>query len=262
VTVQRRGGRRRRKAVVTRLAFAWHRWIGLAAALLFLVLALTGPLLTRGESLQLTQRFVDNDLLLALYPTEPMGRPVGVKTDAGWVVSVDGVVTLDDRLIGRDQGELLGAVVVDDLLLVATSTALTLQGLDGTLIERIAADSLPGPLLGIGYASAGAILSTTAGTFQSDDGYLTWILATARDVVWSVATDDLPAEQLATLRAAYRHQLVTVYRFIADVHSGRVLGAWGPYLMDAAAVAMLLMVLSGFVNWLSTRRRRQPGTTR
>jgi len=42
---------------------------------------------------------------------------------------------------------------------------------------------------------------------------------------------------------------------LLDLHSGRVLGASGIYLMDLAAVAMLLLAASGA--WLWFQRRLQ-----
>ena len=38
-----------------------------------------------------------------------------------------------------------------------------------------------------------------------------------------------------------------------DLHSGRLLGRLGPLIMDAAAVALVLLAASGIANWVRRR---------
>ena len=53
--------------------------------------------------------------------------------------------------------------------------------------------------------------------------------------------------------AAYRGSGVPLHRIVADLHSGRFMGPVGPYVMDAAALTLILLAGSGFILW---RRRR------
>jgi uncharacterized iron-regulated membrane protein len=46
---------------------------------------------------------------------------------------------------------------------------------------------------------------------------------------------------------------------LLDVHSGRILGAWGVYLVDAAAVLFLGLVLTGLWMWSRRPRATEPG---
>ena len=52
----------------------------------------------------------------------------------------------------------------------------------------------------------------------------------------------------------YRRGL-TVERVLADVHSGRIFATTGTLIMDAVAVFMIVLSLSGFVLWLQHSRR-------
>lgn len=232
-----------------------HRWIGLVSALLFAVLAVTGPMLMHAKDFSLNEKWVASDFALSFYDTEPASPPRGVRTEAGWVLAVDGFVLLDERLLGRDEGELVGAAIDGDYLVVATETGLSLFTRDGEPVEHFGVDALPGPVLRLGESADGLLIDTPAGRFRSDDDYLSWRGANEAEVTWVEVDDHPPSEQSQQALGAYRRHLVTVHRLITDIHSGRIVGAWGPYVMDAAAIAMLLMVASGLVNWWKNRGR-------
>ena len=57
------------------------------------------------------------------------------------------------------------------------------------------------------------------------------------------------------LRAQYRGRGLTVERVLADVHSGRIFARAGTLIMDAVAVFMIVLSLSGFVLWIQHSRR-------
>lgn len=235
--------------------YKMHRWIGLASAALFAVLAVTGPMLMHAKDFSLNEIWVTNDFALSFYDTDPAGPPRGVQTDAGWVLAVDGFVILEARLLGRDQGELIGAAIDGDYLVVAADSGLSLFTRDGAPVEHFGIDALPGPVLRLGQSADGLVIETPQGRFRSDDDYLSWREANEGDVAWVDVDENPPAEQSRQALDIYRRHLVTAHRLITDIHSGRIVGAWGPYVMDAAAVAMLLMVASGLVNWWKNRGR-------
>ncbi|HSN52770.1 MAG TPA: PepSY-associated TM helix domain-containing protein, partial [Woeseiaceae bacterium] len=53
----------------------------------------------------------------------------------------------------------------------------------------------------------------------------------------------------------YRGRGVTVERVLDDLHSGRIFARAGTLVMDAVAVFMIVLSLSGFVLWLQRGRR-------
>lgn len=44
-------------------------------------------------------------------------------------------------------------------------------------------------------------------------------------------------------------------RVLLDLHTGRFFGDWGVYLMDAAAIVLLLLTFTGIYNWYRSPRR-------
>ncbi len=42
-------------------------------------------------------------------------------------------------------------------------------------------------------------------------------------------------------------------RILLDVHSGRILGRYGPWLMDGAAILLLILAATGLIGWFRGR---------
>lgn len=253
------GGRRNggRNGIRRRL-YRWHRWLGLAAGVLVLILAVTGPLLTHADGLGLHQSWVKNDLLLALYDeAAPTESPRGVKTPAGWIVGVDGTVFAGERLIARNAGDLRGALANERYIAVATGKAVLLLTRDGRLVERLDGNALPGPIERAGKRGDSLIVKTAGGTYRAGADFLSWSVARPETVSWLEVESNLSPAAAKRAVANYRRHTISLHRLVADVHSGRIAGAWGPYVMDGAAIVLLILIVTGFVNWRGTARRRR-----
>lgn len=44
-------------------------------------------------------------------------------------------------------------------------------------------------------------------------------------------------------------------RVLLDLHTGRILGDWGIYVMDGAAIILLILTFTGMYNWYRSPRR-------
>jgi uncharacterized iron-regulated membrane protein len=60
---------------------------------------------------------------------------------------------------------------------------------------------------------------------------------------------------MAVLLESFRGRGLTLERLILDLHSGRIFGAYGIYVMDAAAIVLLWLSGSGL--WVWWRRQLQ-----
>ena len=58
----------------------------------------------------------------------------------------------------------------------------------------------------------------------------------------------------AELSADYRGHSLSWERVLLDLHSGRLFGRYGTWVMDIAAGLLLVLVMTGI--WLWTQRRR------
>ncbi len=232
--------------------YLWHRRLGLAAGALVLVLVATGLALNHGAALALKDLRVTNDWVLSFYRPEPKTPPVSYPAGGAWLTWLEGGLYLDGRPIAEGTAAPKGALALGDLIAVGTGDELLLFTLRGKLVERLSDAGLPGPIEAMGRSRDGqVVLQTPRGRFSSDADFSTW-RTTETDAAWSSPAAAPQAVRNEVL-AAYRGRGVPLERLLLDIHTGRIVGPWGPYLMDAAALCLLVLLGTGIYNWLRGR---------
>lgn len=233
----------------------WHRRIGLAAALLALLLSVTGILLNHTGALRLDERYVRSEALLDWYG---IGVDVPVRAyRAGnhYLAGIGGRLYWDRSGLGAHGGRLRGAVPWRDLTVVALQDTLLLLTRDGELVEKLTgAEGVPAGLQDIGLAPDGNVVVKAAqGVYEPDIDTLEWRDRQSTGVRWAKPVT-LPAPLRADLLQQYRGGGLTIERILLDLHSGRILGGFGVYVMDIAAVLLVILAISGLWMWLAARR--------
>lgn len=226
----------------------WHRRIGVAAAVLLLLLAVTGLLLNHTHDVGLDRMPLENRWLRAHYGLESTvvapqhtvaGRPLRATDGQLWLGG--------ERL--TDCPHLVGVMSRRDEVLVVCPDRLILLTPDGQMIDQ--ADSLRGIPSGLsGYSEQGdTILLKTAdnslGVNLSD--LSVQAVAVGPDVVWQGAA---PAGD-----AVAPAEAITWERVMLDLHSGRLFGRVGVWVVDVMGVASVLLALSGLVLYFRRRHR-------
>jgi len=239
-----------------RLFWTWHRRFGIVAALLVLVLSLTGLALNHTDFLRLDERFVTAPWVLDWYGME---APETATTHAA---AGSRITLLGDRLyLGRQIlpgrfNRFAGAVASGELLAVAADDAVLIFTGDGQLVDRLGAESgVPTGVDSIGLAPEGSLVLQAGGNlYSSAIETLEWrrLDESGADVRWSTPLS-LPADELEALRTDFRGRMLSMERALLDLHSGRIVGQWGTWIMDAAALLLLLLAVTG--SWLWFKRR-------
>ena len=249
-----RSHKNRSPAKLLRSLYIWHRYIGLAAAIFVIVLTLTGLLLNHTDEIGLDSTAITSPLLLDWYgihaPDDIRAFDTGVLT----VAELGGQLYIDNTRLPNVEGKLAGAVVFNDLVVAATGTQLILLTPAGELVERMDRSAgVPSGIQAIGISASGLpVIRTDNGNYQSDTGLMKWTGADGITASWATATT-LDAASRLVLDKAWRGNGLSLERVMLDLHSGRIFGQWGVYLMDAAAILFLLLSVSGV--WLWFRRR-------
>lgn len=233
----------------------WHASAGVCAALFFLALLLSGIALNHSETLALPKRKLSAPALSAWYGLRASTPAYGYRLDAGVFASDAQTWVLNTRVIAERAGPALGVVSHAGIVYIATRASLHLHLPTGDLVEKVSAATLPGtPLKRIGIAAGEAmravVVETAAGTYASADGGL-WHRYTG-EVRWSEPVA-LP-QQTRSAIAPHFTPHITLERLLLDLHSGRILGRYGPWLVDLIAVVLGLLALSG--TWLYFRLHR------
>ena len=248
---------RRKRRFKLKSLYVWHRYVGLAAAMLVIVLALTGVPLNHTERLALDGRFVRSAWLLDWYGVSVPDEYRTFATGAGPVTLLGSRLHLRETAVAGAYQELHGAVESRGMLVVAVDSTLLLYTLAHELIEKLTlADGLPADLERVGLGAEGEVVVVAGGkNLQADADLLQWTPRPqgADDVDWSLPVQ-LDLDQRRALAEQYRARILPYERVLLDVHSGRIFGRYGPWVMDAAAVLMVFLAGTGVLIWLKRKR--------
>jgi hypothetical protein len=241
--------------VKQRAVFVWHRRAGVLAALFILLLAVSGLLLNHSPALGLDKQPLQSNFLLDWYGVAPPHKPSSFNAADVVISQLDDQLFIDGRPLWQTTQPLLGVAANDMLIVLAFEHELLLFTFEGELVERIS--DLPA-----GLAAISAIGNDTYGNISlrhnqqiviADKELIDWHEATENSILhWSQPLSGTSAYD-ETIQANFRPLDLTYERLLLDLHSGRLLGDWGPYLMDGAAAAMILLALSGLWRWRKSR---------
>lgn len=226
----------------------WHRRVGLAAALLIILAGLTGIALNHSGGLNLATSYPQSGVLLLPYRTL-MPDVRGFPTESGLMQVKDNILYVGNTALVECHRLTGYAAATARLVACADSWHL----LDGSwhLIE-----SFDPILADISATGLPAVSDDQLAVVESDheSGDAMWFYFDDNDLMKSepVAPGILARPELLS----GQNDAISWQRVLLDLHSGRWFGAWGVWVMDAAAITMLLLSLSGFWLWWSRRRNR------
>lgn len=230
-----------------------HRVLGLTSAVFVLLLAVTGLALNHTGLLALDRHHVAGDWLLDWYGIEPP-EITGFAAGDHHVAQMGERLWLDGEPVLKDVDALRGAVKPGRFLVVALGNELALLTADGRLVERIGAGAgAPRDIRRVGATEDGTVVVEAGdGYFRSDPTLAGWEPSTGSGVDWSRSAS-LPAEQKRRMARQWRGRGLSVERLLLDLHSGRILGRFGVWLMDTMALIFIVLAITG--TWVWYRRR-------
>lgn len=257
ITSRQKGSRIRPKGHWLRRA---HRWLGITAALFVLILSVTGIALNHGSDWGLDSRYVSADWLLNAYGVRAPEISSSF-ADRGHRVTLLGTrLYLAEHEIASDVDMLTGLAALDPLLIVTSQQDVWLFTANGDLVERIfLASDLEGPIERAGRAGNHAVIEAAGRRYRADSdvsSFVPWENKDAADIDWSVQSAP-PLSLVNVLEKQYRGRGLSIERVMADVHSGRVIGVVGPYVMDGVAILLIVLSVSGLLLWLRPRGVRR-----
>jgi len=239
---------------IIRFVRHWHARIGVLAALLFLTLAVTGVMLNHTDGLQLAKRQVHAVWLMKWYGLEGERPEAGYLFKDGYFIGNHQRWVMDGKLLPADPEAVVGAVEAGAMRYVATRSTLYMFQPEGVLVEKLSDNALPdGNLESLGVEDARLAVKTSGGVFVTKDA-LAWSSATSRSIKWAVM-QPLSENRRAEAAAAIAPSL-PLERLVLDIHSGRIFGQYGPWLMDLAALVLVMLSLSGAWIYLRSIRKR------
>ncbi|VAW67195.1 hypothetical protein MNBD_GAMMA09-3053 [hydrothermal vent metagenome] len=237
-------------------AFLWHRRLGLLLVLFIIVLAITGIMLNHTSRLQLSHIKINNALILSLYEINPKKPAISYQTEQHIFTQLDEQIYFDNIKLLSDRQQLRGVTNAGEIIILVLSHDVLLLSREGELIDRYALAQHT-EIEHIGIDQNRVIIKMMDQTmWQADEGIINWLPIETIQMSWAPpvqANENLKQQLLEN----YRGEGLPLERIVLDIHSGRILGSFGVYLMDAVAIIMLFLSLSGVWMWWQRRLKQK-----
>ncbi|MBL4871275.1 MAG: PepSY domain-containing protein [Robiginitomaculum sp.] len=205
---------------MNRTLFRWHRRIGITSALFVLVLAVTGLLLLLSSPLKLDTKKIRGGWIANAYHLAPQTEPIGVEIGSGvWIVSIDNLVYIDKAPPIILSSPLLAVAKQESMFELVTHNELIVVLPDGQIVERLTRNS-EAPINGL-------------------------------------KPSQLPANILAQTLRRYSGEGLPASRVLLDIHTGRIFGKLGPWIMGLSSLLLIALSLSGIFMWSTAGKRRR-----
>lgn len=245
------------KRVALRELARWHRVLGLMSAVFVLMLAVTGILINHSADLRLEKHHVSATWLLNRYGVEAPTVTEAFRVGDNWVSRVDKKIYFNERQVIATDEPLLGAVQQNNLTAIVSASRLFVIGANGELLESIGPEhGLPAVLQHIGMQNGQIVLAARDGHYRADLENLGWTKQKENNISWSEPRP-LPQTLQTALGTQARSKMLTLEQVVRDVHSGRIVGAWGAWFMDAVALLFVALTVTG--TWMWWRAKREFG---
>jgi len=239
----------------------WHGRMGVLAASFVLLLAFTGLCLNHVSSWGFDRKALSAPALLSFYGMGEVATVVSYSLADSYISEISGQLFYQVDEIANCDGALVGAVTRSATtapFIVACERQLLLFTPAFQLIEKIGLGlGLPVAVKRVGLVDGELIIDTTGGLYFADLNALSWT-AVASEVApsaidWS-EVGVAPEHIRRALAASVDREDITYERLLLDIHSGRILGEWGVYLVDAMAIIFMLLAISGVVIWVRGKK--------
>lgn len=235
----------------------WHRRGGVAIALLVMMLVITGIPLNHSSQLALDSKPLRNRLLLSLYGMD-VPSISGYAVGEQWLSHLGGNhIYLQNSEVAYCQQPIYGAVAVQGMIAVLCHQQLLLLTEAGEVVERVGSVFGLPDADGIAASDDRLLLRVATGAVVADLNALQFVAPQSVAGVDWVEASVPPAALQETLLQHHFGDAVTLERLLLDIHSGRIFGSWGVWLVDAAAVGLFMLALSGCWVWLTRPGRHR-----
>jgi hypothetical protein len=259
------------KKNLTMVLREWHKRAGLFAFVFLGWLGITGIFLNEASDLDLNARRVDWSWLMAIYGLHAEPPSTGLGAGGHWLALAGGASVLDGKPLDPALDAPLGLAAAPEpgssklMLYAAQADSVVLLHPDGTRVDELRMPPLPIAAIrriGLVKDRPGSIAIQGSDTaYESGDEGESWKPVPATEVQWSVP-QPLPQEVRSAL-LPYSRPSVSVQQLLVDVHSGRLFGRFGTYVIDVVGLAALLLATSGvWMMWRtnSARKKNQSAT--
>jgi len=228
----------------------WHKKFGIYISLFVILLAISGIALNHSEELKLNTTYVKMGWLMDLYQINPKSEPIGYFLSNNWITKIDGHIYFNNKKIVDNTNKLIGVVNTNDTYTVAYDDKIILLTVEGEILESLGgAEGVPAGMKAIGNDEKNNIVIQSAhGYYRVNLDTLQWDEYSFLEANWSSASE-ITEPFKTNILEQYRGTGLTIERVLLDLHSGRIIGGWGIYLVDIIALLFIIIAITGIWMW-------------
>ena len=234
-----------------RFLYKSHRYIGLASAIVLIMLSVTGIALNHTEELALDSTMIQSPAVLDWYGIKTPDNINSFATKNHWLSQINHQLYFDGSPLLKTQSILIGAIETDEFIVAALKNSLILLSLEGEIVEQNPFEALQ--RIGLNKYQSINIQSNNIIT-HSDDGLLSWKAQNNKNIIWSTPSQ-LAESQTKIIKNKFRSTILPLERILLDIHSGRFFGAIGVLIVDLCGIFLILLALSGSAIWIKHKLR-------
>lgn len=252
------------KRTLTATLREWHKRAGLGAFLFMGWLGVSGVALNQSASWGLDAMRVDWRWLMTVYGLHAQSPETGFSADGHWLAVQGEHAVMDGRLLNfavkPPLGLAAGGAAGHRCLLLASYDGVLLLSPGGERIDELQAGlTLPVKAIariGVSQDTAGLAVIEDQKLYGSSDGENWKPLPASTRVNWSQSFP-LSHEQRGQFENFARPS-VAAEQVLIDLHSGRLFGRLGPWVINAVGIAALWLAISGvWMMWRTSQARRR-----
>lgn len=255
------------KRTLTTTLREWHKRAGLFAFLFMGWLGISGIALNQSASWGLDTLRIDWSWMMALYGLHPHSPQNGYVADGHWLAVEGEHAVLDGKALAfavkPPVGFAAGGDAAHRLLFVAAHDSLLLLSPEGARVDEVQTGLiLPvKSILRIGNVEGAGGMVAIEGPEQnklygSTDGEGWTPILPQSKVHWS-QTSALSDDQRKQFESNAR-PTVAAEQILIDLHSGRLFGRYGRYVINAVGFAAIVLAISGvWMMWRTNQARRR-----
>ncbi|MBT5150484.1 MAG: hypothetical protein HOM45_04440 [Nitrosomonadales bacterium] len=231
-----------------------HKFTGIAVCIFLIHLSITGIFLNHTEDLGLDEKYTASPLVLALYNIAIPNKKESFVLDNRFISRFGNQVFIDNQPVIKNENPIIGAVFLNQMLVIAFPNKLILLTQKGELIEKItSASGMPVNIERLGLSGNRLYLKVSNQVWESIDQAQSWTATDLGFNSWSTEAG-MPDEATKQIEVYFSGKGVSLEQFLLDLHNGNIFKGFGKWFLDIVGIFLLLLSISGF--WIWIRRRR------
>ncbi len=238
----------------------WHRKLGIIAAFFLIFLSLSGIALNHTDRLSLAHYPIKNSLLLDHYGiSSPSDIRFYVNNN---LVVTNNVVWLDEQFLFESATKVIAIVPVtfsgQQVFAVVSIDQLYIYDESGELIDQLGEESgFPLGVTAAGLLNGKLVIKSASTILQYNSEAFLWQEINSPIKTPWITHNSASKQAISAAKLSYRAQYLTLERIVLDAHSGRLFGLFGVLFMDAVALLLILLSVSGIYIWLRYARAKR-----